>query len=117
LLFPDIDNPGLGFFLSFLGLFLFIAELLLFFIKVFLFNKLGYTIIRFYIIIILVISSIFSIEIEFVTSYILLLYLFISRIKGYFLTKTGNTEGEFYLLKFLFRTSRCYNKRRKDHRP
>jgi hypothetical protein len=86
-LFLDINNLGLGFFLDFLGLFFLIIELLLFLIKIFLFNKLGYMITRFYIIIILVILNIFNIAIEFVVSYILLFYLFVSRIRSYFLLK------------------------------
>jgi hypothetical protein len=107
-----MDNPGLGLFLDFLGLFLLVAELLLFLIKVFLFNKLGHIIARFYIATILVISSVFGAAIEFVTSYILLLYPFVSRTRGYPFTKTSNMEGEFYLPEFLFRTSRCHNKRK-----
>jgi hypothetical protein len=71
---------------------------------------------RFYIAITLIISSIFGAAIEFITSYILLSYLFISRTKSYFFTKTSNMEGEFYLSKSLFRTSRYYNKKKKNYR-
>jgi hypothetical protein len=98
--------------LGLLGLFLFIAELLLFFIKILLCEKLKYIITRFYIAIILVISNIFSITIELITSYILLFYPFVLRTRGYFLTKTDNTKGKFYLFKFLFRASRYYNRKK-----
>jgi hypothetical protein len=98
--------------LGFLGLLFLVTKLLLFFIKTFLFGKLKYIVARFYIVIILVISGVFGIAIEFVTSYILLLYPFVSRIRGYFLIKTSNTKGKFYLSKSLFRVSRCYDKKK-----
>jgi hypothetical protein len=72
---------------------------------------------RFYIVTIFVISSVFGIAIEFIASHILLLYPFVSKTKGYLFTKTNNIEGKFYLPESLFRTSRYYNKGRKNRRP
>jgi hypothetical protein len=66
LLLADADNPGLGFFLGFLGLLFLITKLLLIFIKVFLFERFKHTVTRFHIAIIFAITSAFVVAIELV---------------------------------------------------